>query len=186
MTRDVAKSLIIEIFERIKKWYTLTRKSIKLLFRNQDKKRKKFVSKQDLIKVLNRVVRPFVLQNQHVMAVLSVMGTQEETIYYERFCYAFFEYANEKAVPDYGHPLSEIINIVRAFADNKSIVSLLANLDTRKMQEDPRFEVPYKTLIQKIPRHHGRVEQIDPRQQAELEKILVDTSISPDADLCKL
>ena len=63
MTRDVAKSLIIEIFERIKKWYTLTRKSIKLLFRNQDKKRKKFVSKQDLIKVLNRVVRPFVLQN---------------------------------------------------------------------------------------------------------------------------
>ena len=61
MTRDVAKKLIIEIFERIKKWYTLTRKSIKLLFRNQDKKRKKFVSKQDLIKVLNRVVRPFVL-----------------------------------------------------------------------------------------------------------------------------
>ena len=63
ITRDVARSLIHEIFERIKKWYTLTRKSIKLLFRNQDKKRKKFVSKQDLIKVLNRVVRPFELQN---------------------------------------------------------------------------------------------------------------------------
>ena len=40
------------------------------------------------------------------MAVLSVIGTQEETIYYERFCYAFFEYANEKAVPEIGHGLS--------------------------------------------------------------------------------
>ena len=67
------------------------------------------------------------------MAVLSVIGTQEETIYYERFCYAFFEYANEKAVPEIGHPLAEIINIVRAFADNKSIVTLLANPDTNKM-----------------------------------------------------
>ena len=34
MTRDKAKELILEIFERIKKWITLTQKSIKLMFRN--------------------------------------------------------------------------------------------------------------------------------------------------------
>ena len=81
-------------------------------------------------------------------------------MYYERFCYAFFEYANEKVVSDIDPHLGKIINIVRAFADNKSIVTLLARPDNNKMQTDPnvRFEVPFKTLIQKIPRHHGRVE----------------------------
>ena len=34
LTRDKAKELIIVIFERIKKWITLTTKSIKLLFKN--------------------------------------------------------------------------------------------------------------------------------------------------------
>ena len=59
LTKEKARSLIIEIFNRIKKWYTMTLKSIKLLFRNQDKKMKKIVTKQDVIKVLNKVVRPF-------------------------------------------------------------------------------------------------------------------------------
>ena len=70
LTRDKAKSLITEIFDRIKKWYTMTQKSIKLLFRNQDKKMKKIVTKQDLIKVLNKVVRPLPLSNEHINAIM--------------------------------------------------------------------------------------------------------------------
>ena len=95
LTRDKAKSLITEIFDRIKKWYTVTHKSIKLLFRNQDKKMKKIVTKQDLIKVLSKVVRPLILTYEHVNAIIQVIGNvADETLPYERFCSAYFNYAN--------------------------------------------------------------------------------------------
>ena len=102
MTEEDARRQITEIFERIKKWHTLTKKSIKLLFRSYDKKLKNYVTKQDLQKVLIRVTTPFALTNKHLKAVMSVMGTmvplkrdQEEVVYYEnRFCYPFFQYAN--------------------------------------------------------------------------------------------
>ena len=46
------------------------------------------------------------------------------------------------------HNIANIINICINFADNKSIVSLLANLDAKKLEKpDVRFEVPFKTLI---------------------------------------
>ena len=70
LTRDKAKELIVEIFERIKKWITLTTKSIKLLFRNQDKKRKEVVNENDLRTVLNKAVRPFILKRRHLQAIL--------------------------------------------------------------------------------------------------------------------
>jgi Ca2+-binding EF-hand superfamily protein len=96
LTRSVARELIIEIFERIKKWYTVTKKSIKLLLSNLDKKRKKEISKQDLIKVLNKVARPFVLKSSHINAIMEVMGDlKTETIRYESFSTAYFTYANQ-------------------------------------------------------------------------------------------
>ena len=73
LTREKARSLILEIFERIKKWYTLTKKSIKLMFHNQVK-RKKVISKQDLVRVLNKVVRPLLLSDSHIDAIISVIG----------------------------------------------------------------------------------------------------------------
>ena len=66
MTRVKAKELILEIFERIKKWITLTQKSIKLMFRNQDKKRKQEVNENDLRMVLNKVCRPFNIKRKHL------------------------------------------------------------------------------------------------------------------------
>ena len=95
LTRETAKDLIIEIFERIKKWITLTTKSIKLMFRHEDKKRKKIVTKKQIYNVLSKVVRPFSLGNSHIMAILTVMGDLTmETLNYERFCMAFFDFAN--------------------------------------------------------------------------------------------
>ena len=40
LTRTKAKKLILEIFERIKKWYTLTVRSIKTLFKGKLKGKK--------------------------------------------------------------------------------------------------------------------------------------------------
>ena len=61
-------ALIEEIFERIKKWYTLTVKSIKTLFKGKMKGKKdnKNVDIADLRWVLNRVVKPFRLREQHL------------------------------------------------------------------------------------------------------------------------
>ena len=107
MTRDKAKELIIQIFERIKKWITLTTKSIKLLFKNQDKKRKLEANENDLRMVLNKAVRPFKLERKHLQAVLQVMGNGE-ILRYGSFTSAFFAYANQKKIYE-DHRLSDIV-----------------------------------------------------------------------------
>ena len=94
MTRETAKQLIEEIFERIKKWYTLTMKSIKLMFRNRDTKRKHFVNQRDLNRVLNLVCKPFKVTSQHVNAIMRVFGNvEQDQLVYEKFCSIYFRYA---------------------------------------------------------------------------------------------
>jgi hypothetical protein len=67
------------------------------------------VTKKQLYNVLSKVVRPFSLGNSHIMAILTVMGDLKiETLNYERFCMAFFDFANEKRVQDYD-PLSQVV-----------------------------------------------------------------------------
>ena len=146
MTRDKAKELIVEIFERIKKWITLTTKSIKLLFKNQDKKRKQMVNENDLRMVLNKAVRPFKIMRKHLQAVLQVMG-DGTMLNYGNFTTAFFLYANQKQVFE-NHRLSDIVETVREFSEGKSLVALLSRTDDVRIREDPdfKFEVPFKTF----------------------------------------
>lgn len=76
---------------------------------------------------------------------------------YERFCTAYFDYANENCVAEMGDYLSDIVQNIRSFAGKKSLISLLLKVDDRKISSDPdyKLEVNFKTFIQKITRHHG-------------------------------
>lgn len=110
LTRSAAKEVIHKIFEQIKKWFTLTKKSIKLMFRNQDKKRKKVVNKKQLYNVLIKVYQNTKTSlNQQIVAILTVMGDiKNETLAYERLTNAFFVYANEKMCPEFD-PLALVV-----------------------------------------------------------------------------
>jgi len=61
------------------------------------------------------------------------------------------------------------------FTDGKSLVNLLAKVDSQKSNNDPeyRYELPFKLMIQKIQRHHGRVFVMDAQTEAQLESKIV-------------
>ena len=72
------------------------------MFRNQDKKQKKKMHKQDLIKVLKKMVHPFQLSASHVDAIFAVMGTpNDDMLVYDRFINAYFDYANDKVIKEF-------------------------------------------------------------------------------------
>lgn len=117
------------------------------------------MSKKQLYNVLSKVTFPFNLTNQHIVAILTVIGdVQNEILNYERFCTAFYDFANEKQIKD-NDPLARVIENIKEFAEKKSLVSLLAKVDSQKARTDPeyRYEIPFKLMTQKIQRHHGKV-----------------------------
>lgn len=109
----------------------MTGKSIKLMFRNLDKKKRKEVSKQDLIKVLTKVVKPFQILTSHVNAIMEIMGDATETLRYERFTFAYFDYANRNVVKQ-DDDLDEIISVCQQYAGKKTILTQLIKIDDRK------------------------------------------------------
>ena len=114
------------------------------------------------------------------------MGNQnDETIVYERFCRAYFDYANAKRIEE-SDPMWHIIDCITTFSENKSLVPLFKVVDARSIQADEAFEVPFKTFIQKIQRHHGRSWPLDAKQQSRLEDLIVKNKSTGMADLCLL
>jgi hypothetical protein len=61
------------------------------------------------------------------------------------------------------------------FAEGKSLVNLLAKLDSQKLNTDPdyRYEANFKLIVQKMQRHHGRVFVMDAQTEAQLETRIV-------------
>ena len=84
------------------------------------------MSKKQLYNVLSKVTFPFNLTNQHIVAILTVIGDmQNEILNYERFCTVFYDFANKKQIKD-NDPLARAIENIKEFAEKKSLVSLLA------------------------------------------------------------
>ena len=95
------------------------------------------------------------------------------------------DYINQIVEGDY---LNEIVGCVREFAGGKSLVSQLMKVDAAQLRDnkDYRFEVPFKSFIEKIKRHHGRVYKIDAQTASALEKKIVANKSSGMADLLLL
>ena len=113
-----------------------------------------------------------------MQAVLKVLGDGFE-VSYEHYTQAYFEYANLKKVSDFSDPLriKGIIETTREYAGEKSLVELLANKEQaeKTTRDDFKFEVPYKTFIQKIKKHHGKTFYIDSAEENALaEKVVYD------------
>lgn len=69
------------------------------------------------------------------------------------------------------HGIREIIDTVKEYqGPNGSLVDMLASKEAalNTTRPDFKYEVPFKTFIQKIKKHHGKTHHIESSQESKL------------------